>query len=378
MRILHVVAYFPPDRIGGVGEVAAHLHRGLLAEGHTSHVLTTGVSRGDPTVERIAVHPLAFAARLRRYARRAEAFDVVHCHHGDALLLLLEMRRRRLRTPVLVTYHVGHRGMGDACRPYVLNGRRFGTGLSGFAYRHGLARLHRALDRASLGLADAGSFVSRSAALDVLGPARAAGACVIHNAVPAPPCGGAGPAPEPAELLYVGTDGHRKRVFALPFVLEEVRRSHPRARLRLVGVELERAPRLAALFRERCPAGAVISEGRVPSGQVQKYYPASKLLLVPSAYEGLPMVILEAMRSGLPCVATRVSGHPEAIEDGRSGRLVDADDPAQMARACAELLGDEPRRLRMGASARALAAARFDLARQRAGYLELYRRVCRA
>ena len=52
MRVLHIVAYFPPDRMGGVGEVVAHLHAELRGNGHVSHVFPTGTSADDPTVER--------------------------------------------------------------------------------------------------------------------------------------------------------------------------------------------------------------------------------------------------------------------------------------------------------------------------------------
>jgi glycosyltransferase involved in cell wall biosynthesis len=83
-------------------------------------------------------------------------------------------------------------------------------------------------------------------------------------------------------------------------------------------------------------------------------------------------VILEAQRCGLPCVATRVSGHPEVIEDGVNGYLVDPDDPSQMAERCAELLGDESRRSDFAAAGRRVVAERFGLERQCAGYLDLY------
>lgn len=378
MRILHVVAYFPPDRVGGVGEVVAHLHRSLLAAGHDSHVLTAGRDRADePTVERIAERPLTFVTRLCAYAKRAREFDVVHCHHGDAVLMLLCMRARSIDTPVLATYHVGHRGMARAHAPFRLNvegGRRFGTGLAGFVYRNGTARLHHLTDRIVGALADESSFVSRSAAVDRLGPARGARAHVIHNAVPPETAEEEGAElPESTELLYVGGDGPRKRVLALPFVLELVRRKHPGARLRLVGFDLDGSCELAALFAERGLRDAVLSEGVHTSVGVRRFYRAAQVLLVPSIYEGLPMVILEAQRCGLPCVATRVSGHPEIIEDGVNGFLVDPDDPVQMAERCALLLGDSGRRAEFGAAGRSVVAARFSLDSQRAGYLDLYR-----
>ncbi len=372
-----MVGYYPPERMGGVGEVVAHLHGALLAAGHDSFVLTRGRARGEPRVERIALSPAGFALRLAGSGARARQADLVHCHHGDALLLLLALRLARARTPVLATFHVDHRGMGEAHRPYALGGRRFGTGLSGWLYRTLLARLHRASDAAALRLADAASFISRSTARDVLGPERGGRAKVVYNALPElpDPDPRAGPAAEPVELLYVGTDGPRKRVLALPFVLERVRRALPRARLRLVGVELARSPELLRLFAERGLGEAVVCEGVVPSERVRAFYRAAGVLLVPSAYEGLPMVVLEALQCGLPCVATRVSGHPEVIEDGSSGFLVPPDDPEQMAERCLQLLAAPGLARRLGQAGRARVAERFGLARQLEEYLEIYRQL---
>lgn len=384
MKVLHVVAYFPPDRMGGVGEVASHLHNALLRSGHESQVLTTGTHSGEPGVERIAVGAAAFVLALARHASRARDFDLVHCHHGDAFLMLSAMYARGIRTPVLATYHVGHRGMASAHRPYVFRfeqgrpARRFGTGWRGFVYRHGIARFHRFTDWWVLHLANAASFISRSGAMDVLGESRGAQAPVVYNAVPIPDVAherNLASAPETTDLLYVGTDGPRKRVYALPFVLESLRRNHPDACLRIVGLDAERSPQLAALFAERGLEEAVRWEGVHASEAVVSFYRASRVLVVPSIYEGLPMVILEAQSCGLPCVATRVSGHPEVIEDGVNGFLVEPDAPDRMAERCSALLRDEALRSTMSQAARTVVEERFGLERQCSEYLNLYRRL---
>jgi glycosyltransferase involved in cell wall biosynthesis len=84
-------------------------------------------------------------------------------------------------------------------------------------------------------------------------------------------------------------------------------------------------------------------------------------------------VIVEALREGTPVVATRVSGHPEVIEDGVSGRLVPPDDPRALAEACVELLRDPEARDRMGEAGRRRVAERFDAERQIDAYVDYYR-----
>ena len=82
-------------------------------------------------------------------------------------------------------------------------------------------------------------------------------------------------------------------------------------------------------------------------------------LLLSSRVEGLPVVLLEAAASGLPCVATGAGGVREAVADGSTGYVVE---PAEFAAGMARLasLGTEERRW-MSQEARELALARFDL-----------------
>ena len=76
------------------------------------------------------------------------------------------------------------------------------------------------------------------------------------------------------------------------------------------------------------------------------------LLLHTSLWEGLPRVFPEAMATGLPIVATRVDGAPEAIEDGVTGYLLPPGDVEGLASRTLELAGDPRLRRRMGDAAR--------------------------
>ena len=95
-----------------------------------------------------------------------------------------------------------------------------------------------------------------------------------------------------------------------------------------------------------------------------------------SAWEGLPMVLLEAAASGLPIVATDVGGNAEIVRDGATGRLVAAHDPAALAAAMTETMAlPEAARQEWGRAARAHVAAEFDLERVVDSWIALYRRL---
>lgn len=91
--------------------------------------------------------------------------------------------------------------------------------------------------------------------------------------------------------------------------------------------------------------------------------------------EGLPLVIPEAMATGLPVVATRVGGVPDVLEDGRTGFLVPSGDEAGLRDRLVRLRDDRALGLAIGAAARAAAQARFSSERMLREYLELYARV---
>lgn len=81
------------------------------------------------------------------------------------------------------------------------------------------------------------------------------------------------------------------------------------------------------------------------------------LVAMPSRFEGLPLVAIEAMHAGRAIVGARVGGVPEVIGD--SGVLVPAEDPRALAEAIVELAGDPERRAALGARARERARSRF-------------------
>jgi glycosyltransferase involved in cell wall biosynthesis len=92
--------------------------------------------------------------------------------------------------------------------------------------------------------------------------------------------------------------------------------------------------------------------GWVSGAAKRRCFEQAAILVLPSHVENLPMVIIEAMASGLPVVATAVGGIPDVIEHGAEGLLVPPGNPAALADAIAALLLDPAQRQRMALAGR--------------------------
>ena len=103
---------------------------------------------------------------------------------------------------------------------------------------------------------------------------------------------------------------------------------------------------------------------------------ASDGYVLSSAWEGMPVVLLEAAAAGLPVVSTRVGGVPEVVEDGKTGILVPPGNPAALAGAMeqVETLSSEARTA-MGRGGRALVQQRFGTAHVMNLWEQLYREL---
>ena len=96
------------------------------------------------------------------------------------------------------------------------------------------------------------------------------------------------------------------------------------------------------------------------------------LFVFPSVYEGMPMVLAEAMAAGLPIVAAAVGGIPDMLKDGESALLCDAD-AASVVSAIEKLLSEEGLRKSLGMAARER-AANFSSDSMARAYLDIYKR----
>lgn len=179
--------------------------------------------------------------------------------------------------------------------------------------------------------------------------------------------------PEQAELiLTVGRlteqKGQRYLLEAMPSIVA----SRPLAHLLLVG-EGELREELEAQAARSSVADRVrfLGERR----DVPFLLGSIDLFVLPSLWEGLSIVLLEAMAAAVPIVATQVSGTDQALIPGESGLVVPGGDAGALAAASVSLLSDPDRARAMGRVAREFVGANFGARRQAETYLALYHRL---
>ena len=154
-----------------------------------------------------------------------------------------------------------------------------------------------------------------------------------------------------ADLLFVGRLRIRKGVEVLLHAIAMLAEREVWPRLRIVG-EGEHRLSLERLAGRLGLAEQVEFAGKRDASAVRAELLRSRALVVPSTYEGMPLVVLEAMSVGLPVVATSVSGIPEVVLDGETGWLVSPEDPAELAAALLQLLVNPAEGVRRGENGR--------------------------
>jgi glycosyltransferase involved in cell wall biosynthesis len=176
--------------------------------------------------------------------------------------------------------------------------------------------------------------------------------------------------PREYDLLTVGDLIPRKRPWDFISVVAELRRARPGARAAVVGT----GPLLGDLKAQAGRLGVADAVDFLgfrddPAG----LYRSARVFVLCSRHEGLSVAMIEAMASGLPCVATEVGDLSDLVRDGRNGFLVPVGDVRSLAKRAEVLLADESRRTAAAAAAREDAASYAGVPR----LTEVYGRLLR-
>lgn len=301
--------------------------------------------------------------RVFREARRS---DVVHVQAAPGRIFPLA------RMVALCTAaRLG--GAGVLC--HVHSGRVNGGNAEGFTPSKAYLRVLRRLPKSAvvLTVSNAGTRV-----LARLLPGH--DVQTVDNAVDVSRFTQASPGDEPVTLMFLGTLSTRKGLYDLCEATARLRETAdlPPWSLRVVGgaaeVGEEEAEAIRATWRDRGLGDCLV--GPLAGQEVVDALAAAQVFVLPSHWEGQPMVILEAMSAGLPIVSTTVGANPDVVGESE-GVLVAPHDVDALTATLADLIRDRDARVRLGEGARKRAEAAHDMPVLAGRLAALYTRVAR-
>jgi len=373
MRILLLSWNFPPVR-GGIEYVVENLFAGLRRRGHQIAVVTTSAEgdEKDPDVHR------APAAALKRYVRYSitKGFALCRSMRPDAILCGTlvgapagYVLSRLFGKPYIVLVHGS-----DILRPGCIYHRvarfllRRATRIVANSTQTGRLLPNLGVNERKVEVIHPGVRVG-----DFVSGVGAASAAVGTR----PRTTAAEAAPTAASprrvLLSVGRLIRRKGL--LEFVehaMPALVRRYPNVLLLIVGEDAKASlvhpermrEKIEAKVRELRLEEHVKLLGGVPQAELVELFRRAELFVlpvldVPADVEGFGIVAIEAAMAGVPTVGTRVGGVPEAVDDGKTGLLVEPGDHDAMIGAIARLLDDETLRRSLGQAAESRARTQF-------------------
>jgi glycosyltransferase involved in cell wall biosynthesis len=375
LRIVHVTGLIS-SKYGALERFWVSLAAESTARGHQFHCLMEAppysrqfaddleAAGGRAVVMPARKRPLAFGVELMRWLRQ-QGINVLHAHFTPASTLSL-MAGYLVGVPVRVSHiHTGFSGWGQDLPQNISLRMRTSCRL-----RRSLATRTLVVSRGTLEqyrLAEGGGRESKVFYLGVDVSDRPAHREAVRQTLDL--------APNDPVLICVAFHAPIKGVDVLIDALGLLREQHPRLKLIQVGGSPDPADASPTEALKRQAERAGVADRILWLGfrnDVPDLLRCADIYCQPSRSEALGLAILEAMTAGLPVVASRVGGVPEAVEDGRTGLLVAPESPQALAAAIASLLVDEEKRRGMGAEGRTLVRQRFDVNRQSRLLLDLY------
>jgi glycosyltransferase involved in cell wall biosynthesis len=314
------------------------------------------IHRWVETSDRGPMFAVSFVAGVVAALRRLRSeYDLIHTHQGLWEAVATGLARRRLKgLPTLVQpASSGYYGEADELRRTRGSAllRRIILGNTAFAaISADIERQWRELG------VSASRLVRTASGVDAV-RFRPGPSAVESDLLPRP------------RVIFTGRMHPQKN---LPLLLEawtEVARRSP-ANLILVGPGDERR-KLEELARTLGIADRVQFTGGVPDPS--EYLRAADLFVLPSVAEGMSNSLLEAMATALPCLASRIAGNTDLIDDGRNGRLIEPPDAASWSAAILDLLEHPEAARALGAAARRRIDEEFALPIVVDRYVDLYR-----
>lgn len=389
MKVCLVVSTYEPYTKGGQGEVALKLQKQFLDRSEEAFVLTSGPEvQGYSRTLRTGTGKRLFYATSTAYLNwiRKMDFDIINFHLESGMSLAPFLAATNSRAKIVTTVHNSYlsewRSIGKLDR---VPKKYAHPTIDEYAMKYLLTPMKFLGTYMDCALADRIVAVSNSTREECRTEYRIPEEkiSVIYNGVDLDEFNPRIPRTrirskfslgENPIILAVGAATIRK---GLPYLLQampDVIANIPDVKLIVVGSRTYES-QLQLLAKDLGIRHNVIFAGPVERDELPFYYSACDVVAVPSVYEGFPVVVLEALASGKPVIASRVGGIPEAVQNGVNGILFEPCDVPELARGVVRLLGDESLRGKMCREARNVAESRYDWKNIALQYLTEFKRL---
>lgn len=358
MKIALITGEFPP-KWGGIGSHCYNLANTLADFGHEIHVVTRKIRGDNPLLNKnIFLHlvkyiplPVIFTKStgencIKYFIKNIEA-DVVHLQYQ--MISVPEKYFKKIEKPTVSTFHGSWKGEREALKHASLkemNINDFAVKyISSYFQKYELIGIENSDEKISITNFSVNELCSYTKGIS------ADDFHVIPNGVDTDTFspGNREIDGDKIKILFVGRFAGRKGIYDLLKAFEIVNERRKDVELYLVGRgSLDIKMKNVRIF-----------EG-IPVKDLVTMYANSDIFVLPSYYEAQGIVLLEAMASGLPCVATNVGGIPETVIDGSNGILVEPRNPQKLAEALLMLIEDEKLRRKYGEEGRKRAVEHYD------------------
>jgi glycosyltransferase involved in cell wall biosynthesis len=352
MKILHVTKRYP-NSSGGDGTVVSNLRRHQEAAGHTVHILTSncpditdgpGITKFGFRIDSNQIDTISIKRILTMMGMTAYAFwflrrnrpDIIHSHTMD-FGFALSWAARLYQIPMINTCH----------------GICFNNSLFSPAKRWLEVSLLRHARYHSIITVDANSLTD----FQTVG---------LSQAVYRP--NGVEPAKfhrhrnqntEPLQILFVGRLEAQKGLPVLLEALKDVDATDSNFRVVVAGDGPDRAASVD-LATKLGLKDRISFLGRRSPEELTAIYASSDIFVLPSMYEGFPIVLLEAWASSLPAVISNVGGVPKICHNGEDAMVVSPGDSNALAHALRTIMSDPALREKLGRNGRKLVESKYN------------------
>ncbi len=283
----------------------------------------------------------------------AENFDCFHSFFLYPIGYITGMLAKKYRVPSLTTI------VGNDINKYIFSPEKVEV------CRSGLENADRviALSRDLMEMADALSPIRQKSK-------------IIYNSVEIPKESWVSKSNQ--ESLRIGCAGIFKYAKGLPYLFKAIASIRRKGLILELRGELRKSERpiYEQMLAKTDIGDLVVLQDPLPHDEIPDWLRTLDMFVLPSISEGCPNILMEALASGVPCIATRTGANEELIQNYVSGILVPWGDSAALAGALTELANDVDLRQSLGSAGR-LRMGQFSPERERLDWENIYREIAR-